>query len=64
MRWTNDPSLTINCIYFELIHCLKYGAAAAFPTNRIRLGKQKPFWSLNFFLVNSNKVAKQTYWEW
>ena len=60
----SNPSLTINCLYFELIHCLKYGAAAVFPTNRIRLGAQKPFWSLNPFLVNSNKAAKQAYWEW
>ena len=60
----SSPSLTINCIYFELIHCLKYGAVAVFPTNRIRLGAQKPFWSLNPFLVNSIKVAKQAYWEW
>ena len=60
----SNPSLTINCIYFELIHCLKYGAAAVYPTNRIRLGAQKPFWILNPFLVNSNKAAKQAYWEW
>ena len=26
----SDPSLTITCLYFELIHCLKYGAAAVF----------------------------------
>ena len=39
----SNLSLTINCLCFELIHCLKYGAAAVFPINRIRLGAQKPF---------------------
>lgn len=60
----DNIELELNCIYLQLLHCLKYGAKETFGVKKCKPNVEKPFWSSNPFLVHANHESKLAFRHW